>query len=56
MSDFDAWIGREQTNRDRLTPERAFQWCATFDLPRPQDVLPQGVHFILCPPDGPTAA
>ena len=56
MVGFDAWIGREQTSRDRLTPERAFQWCATFDQPKPRDVMPQGVHFCLCLPDAPTAS
>jgi 3-methylfumaryl-CoA hydratase len=54
---FDAWIGREQSSRDRLTPERAFQWCATFDCARPQDgIMPQGIHFCLCAPDAPTSA
>ncbi|MEM1196043.1 MAG: MaoC family dehydratase N-terminal domain-containing protein [Pseudomonadota bacterium] len=57
MSEFNAWIGREQSSRDRLTPERAFQWCASFDLPPPADgVLAQGVHFILCTPDARTDA
>ncbi|MDJ0978288.1 MAG: MaoC/PaaZ C-terminal domain-containing protein [Erythrobacter sp.] len=57
MSHFNAWIGREQASRDRLTPERAFQWCATFDLPRPSDgAMPQGIHFALCTPDTPTAS
>ncbi|MGB3470188.1 MAG: MaoC family dehydratase N-terminal domain-containing protein [Erythrobacter sp.] len=57
MTDFAAWIGRELATRDRLTPERAFQWCATFDLPRPMDgAMPQGIHFALCTPDAPTAS
>ena len=56
MPDFKPWIGREQTSRDRLTPERAFQWCATFDQPKPRDAMPQGVHFCLCHPDAPTAS
>lgn len=57
MSEFDAWIGRTQTARDRLTPEQAFRWCATFDLPRPSDgLMPQGIHFALCTPDAPTGA
>lgn len=52
---YERWIGRELATRDRLTPERAFQWCATFDLPRPADgAMPQGIHFALCTPDAPT--
>jgi 3-methylfumaryl-CoA hydratase len=51
VSDFAAWIGREQTGRDRLTPQHAFQWCSTFDLEWPGDkIMPQGIHFALCTP------
>jgi len=51
-SDFDAWIGREITAQDRLTPQHAFQWCATFDRDRPADaIMGQGIHFALCTPD-----
>ena len=51
MGDFDAWIGRERKDQDRLTPARALQWCSTFDLDPPGDsVMPQGVHFTLCTP------
>lgn len=57
MTRYEAWIGRELAGRDRLTPERAFQWCATFDLPRPADgAMAQGIHFALCTPDAPTQA
>ena len=35
MGDFDAWIGRERKDQDRLTPQRALQWCSTFDLDPP---------------------
>ena len=55
MSDFAAWIGREQTGRDRLTPQHAFQWCSTFDLEWPGDrIMPQGIHFALCTPQART--
>ncbi|KWV91560.1 MaoC family dehydratase N-terminal domain-containing protein [Erythrobacter sp. YT30] len=48
---YAAWIGRQQSDRDRLTPEHAFRWCATFDLERPSDgIMPQGIHFALCTP------
>jgi 3-methylfumaryl-CoA hydratase len=51
MSDFAAWIGREQVGRDRLTSQHAFQWCSTFDLEWPGDkIMPQGIHFALCTP------
>lgn len=49
---FEAWIGREQVGRDRLTPQHAFQWCSTFDLEWPGDrIMPQGIHFALCTPE-----
>jgi 3-methylfumaryl-CoA hydratase len=48
---FEAWIGREQVGRDRLTSQHAFQWCSTFDLEWPGDkIMPQGIHFALCTP------
>ena len=51
MTDFAAWIGREQVGRDRLTSQHAFQWCSTFDLEWPGDkIMPQGIHFALCTP------
>ncbi|MEM6856960.1 MAG: hypothetical protein AAF559_03740 [Pseudomonadota bacterium] len=57
MSEFDAWIGRESKDQDRLTPARALQWCAAFDLEAPGDsVMPQGIHFALCTPKAPTGA
>lgn len=52
---FEAWVGREQAGRDRLTPQHAFQWCSTFDLEWPGDgIMPQGVHFALCTPQART--
>lgn len=55
MSEWNAWIGREQRRTDRLDPALAERFLATFDLPRPGDgAMPQGVHFCLCTPDVPT--
>lgn len=60
MTDFSAWIGREQRDADRLDEALAARWLATFDLPRPHPAimpppLPQGVHLALCTPQAPTA-
>ncbi|WP_017664391.1 FAS1-like dehydratase domain-containing protein [Porphyrobacter sp. AAP82] len=56
MSDFSAWIGREQRAGDRLDQGLAERWLATFDLARPHPpVMPQGIHFALCTPEAPTA-
>ncbi len=54
---FEAWIGRETRAKDRLGEGLAARWLATFDLPRPHPaIMPQGIHFALCPPEAPTAA
>ncbi|MBM0169455.1 FAS1-like dehydratase domain-containing protein [Altererythrobacter sp. C41] len=56
MTEWNAWIGREQRSTDRLDPSLAARWCATFDLPAPSDeAMPQGIHFCLCTPEAPTA-
>lgn len=53
---FEAWIGRETRTNDRLGEGLAHRWLATFDLPRPHPpIMPQGIHFALCPPAAPTA-
>lgn len=57
MSDFGAWIGRENRATDRLDEALAARWLATFDLARPDPpIMPQGIHFALCTPQAPTAA
>lgn len=57
MSDWQAWIGREQRASDRLGENLAQRWCATFDRDLPTDgLMPQGIHLCLCTPDAPTAA
>lgn len=56
MSDWDAWIGREERRTDTLGPSPAARWLATFDRAAPADgTLPQGIHWCLCTPDAPTA-
>jgi 3-methylfumaryl-CoA hydratase len=56
MTDFAAWIGREQRAKDRLDDGLAERWLATFDLAKPHPpVMPQGIHFALCTPEAPTA-
>ncbi len=55
MTDFGAWIGREQSAADRLDEALAARWLAAFDLPAPSSgFLPQGIHFALCTPDAQT--
>ncbi|MEM7702612.1 MAG: MaoC family dehydratase N-terminal domain-containing protein [Pseudomonadota bacterium] len=62
MSEFDAWIGREQSAKDILDPALAARWLATFDLNAPsppiipRGIMPQGIHFVLCTPEAPTSA
>lgn len=56
MTEWNAWIGREQRSADRLDRSLAARWCATFDLPAPAgEAMPQGIHFCLCAPEAPTA-
>ena len=53
---YEAWIGREQTAKDRLDEGLAARWLATFDLSRPYPaIMPQGIHFALGTPQAPTA-
>lgn len=56
MSEWDAWVGREQRSADRLDPALAARWLATFDLSPPDAaIMPQGIHFCLCTPEARTA-
>lgn len=53
---WDAWIGREMRQADRLDPALARRWCATFDRPpRGDGPMPQGIHLCLCTPEAATA-
>ena len=52
MSNWDAWIGREERRRDLLDEALAVRWLATFDLEPPAGgIMPQGIHLCLCTPD-----
>ena len=55
MSAWDAWLGREQRQADRLDPALAARFLATFDLAWPRRLaMPQGIHLCLCKPDVPS--
>ena len=55
MSDWEAWIGREERREDRLDAGLAARFRATFDLGAGEgSAMPQGIHFCLCTPDAPT--
>lgn len=57
MTDFNAWIGREQAAFDHLGEGLATRWCATFDRPLPTaGAMSQGIHFCLCTPDARTSS
>ncbi|CCA93953.1 MaoC family dehydratase N-terminal domain-containing protein [Novosphingobium sp. PP1Y] len=56
MSDFSAWIGREEHRADRIDPGHFARWLATLDRAAPADgATPQAFHWCLCLPDAPTA-
>lgn len=56
MSEWDAWIGREDIRRDRVSAERTARWLGTLDREAAANGnVPQGVHWCLCTPDAPTA-
>jgi 3-methylfumaryl-CoA hydratase len=56
MSQWAAWIGREERAADLVTAAHARRWCATFDRsPFDEGPLPQGIHWCLCTPETPSA-
>jgi 3-methylfumaryl-CoA hydratase len=56
MSEWDAWLGREEIRRDRVDEALLARWCATLDRPVPAEGLaPQGFHWCLCTPDAASA-
>ena len=56
MSDWSAWIGREDVRRDHIDPAAVTRWLATLDRPAPADgSVPQAYHWCLGLPDAPTA-
>lgn len=57
MSEWAAWVGREETRSDRVDAGLLGRWCATLDRAAPVGgAAPQGLHWCLCLPDAPTAA
>ena len=55
MSEWQAWVGRRQTQTDGIDPGLAARWLATLDRTAPADgATPQGFHWCLCLPDAPT--
>jgi 3-methylfumaryl-CoA hydratase len=55
MSDWQAWVGKEQVQTDTLTPALLDRFRATIDSDAKGDIAPQGIHFALCLPDAATA-
>lgn len=48
MSEWDAWIGREETRQDRVDKSAVARWLATFDRSTPPDgSVPQAYHWCL---------
>ena len=56
MSDYAAWIGREERRADRIDPGLVARWLATLDRAGTVDgTVPQALHWCLCTPDAATA-
>ena len=56
MSDWSAWIGREERREDRIDPAAFRRWLVTLDREAPADgAVAQGYHWCLALPDAPTA-
>jgi 3-methylfumaryl-CoA hydratase len=55
MGEWDAWIGRQMVQRDRLTPALQQRFRATIDSADTGDVAPQAIHWVLCTPEAATA-
>ena len=52
VSQWDAWIGREEQRSDVINPGHAARWLATLDRAAPGDgTVPQGFHWCLCLPN-----
>jgi 3-methylfumaryl-CoA hydratase len=57
MSEWNAWVGREEKRRDRVDDCALARWLAAFDRVAPADGnVPQAYHWCLCLPDAPTAS
>ncbi|MEQ1550664.1 MaoC family dehydratase N-terminal domain-containing protein [Sphingorhabdus sp.] len=55
MGAWDAWIGRQLVQSDRLTPALLQRFRATIDSAEGGDVAPQAIHWVLCTPEATTA-
>jgi 3-methylfumaryl-CoA hydratase len=56
MSEWNDWIGREETRRDRIDESAVTRWLAMLDRAAPEGgAVPQAYHWCLCLPDAPTA-
>ena len=56
MSDYAAWIGREERRADRIDPGLVARWLATLDRADALDgTVPQALHWCLCTPNAATA-
>lgn len=56
MTEWSAWIGREDIRHDHVDPGAVNRWLATLDRAAPVDgSVPQAWHWCLCLPDAPTA-
>lgn len=55
MGAWDAWIGRQMVQRDRLTPALLQRFRATIDSAETGDTAPQAIHWALCTPEATTA-
>lgn len=55
MTNFDNWIGRTVSQRDRLTPALLQRFRATIDSDQTGEIAPQAIHWVLCTPEAATA-
>lgn len=56
MTEWTAWLGREELREDRIDTAAVARWCATLDRPAAADgTAPQGYHWCLGLPDAETA-
>ena len=57
MTDWSAWIGREQRRDDRIDPAAYARWLATIDREAvAEGPVAHGYHWCLALPDSPTAS
>jgi len=55
VTEWAAWLGREELREDRIDMAAVTRWCATLDrVTAPDGTVPQGYHWCLCLPDAAT--